>query len=183
MTTKRFLIAFSWLLAACSGDPGSQGLTGLPGHDGRDGRDGTNGSTGPIGAKGDQGTQGDPGAAGPQGPSNGIVGPKGDTGAAGPQGIQGPAGPSLSKDRLVSRVSAGVDLPTQNGEASTAAMCVNTSDVLLTGGCSATNGVQIQASYPTDAANPSGVAAWQCKGRNEWAQTGSLVAYVVCYAP
>jgi hypothetical protein len=88
---RTLLIAFLFLGACGSSDPGPMGAMGDPGKAG---------PTGPAGSMGDPGMKGDPGPQGPAGPMGpqGATGPQGMPGAdgmqgqAGPQGMQGPPG-------------------------------------------------------------------------------------------
>lgn len=95
MTRVACLLAVSFLLMSCKGNPGPQGVTGPQGPQGPQGNQGIPGPQGPQGSEGlpgsqgPQGPQGNQGAPGPQGPQ----GSEGAPGAPGPQGIQGIPGP------------------------------------------------------------------------------------------
>ncbi len=154
-----------------AGEDGDAGVPGSVGPQGPAGPKGDPGAPGPSGPQGEQGPQGEPGppglsglpgpagSAGPTGPQ-GPTGPEGPMGPAGPQGPKGDPGLSLTKAgiyEVINQVGAGV------GSAGVLAVCDDASDIVLHGGCSATDFnvvlVRSHAHVPTVEAVPSG---WSC---------------------
>ncbi|HWA24368.1 MAG TPA: hypothetical protein VG734_01745 [Lacunisphaera sp.] len=98
-----------------------------------------------------------------------MAGTKGDKGDAGPSGPQGPAGTGLTRLNIY-KVEALVATGT-----AAAANCLNTKDILLSGGCSST--AAIRGSYPTyhEDSPAGGLDSWGCS------TTTSGQIYVVAY--
>lgn len=141
--------------AGPQGEIGPQGLTGPQGEIGSQGLTGPEGPAGAQGEKGDVGPQGEPGPAGPQGEQGpqGIQGEKGDPGAVGPAGPTGPAGPqgpagtggaALS---FYTRQSQTSSVPRNMTDYERSISCL-TGDVVVGGGFSTNNNVEVYRSAP-----------------------------------
>lgn len=108
--------------AGAQGEQGPRGVAGSKGEQGVQGSPGSQGASGPAGAKGDVGPTGQAGPQGAQGPAGapGAQGPKGDTGTINKAQIYIVTVPASMIPNTVSTVTA---------------LCADTNDVLLNGGC------------------------------------------------
>lgn len=116
---------------ACEGPRGVQGPQGVQGPRGPQGVQGPRGLQGTQGVQGPQGSQG---LTGPQG-ATGPVGNQGPPGLQGAQGLQGPPGPAGMLYDPASCRFVRVNYTT-HGESWDRSVSCNSTERLITGGCS-----------------------------------------------
>lgn len=162
--------------------PGTQGAQGVPGPAGPQGPQGPKGDKGDPGPAGMSmpGTPGEQGPVGPAGPA-GAAGAPGAPGVAGPKGDPGAPGLLASKSQLYVR-TLQVWVPA-GGTNSVDALCDDTNDIPLNGGCAAgitalgQNITYSGAWIPSDVGRQSG---WRCGGNNYNSSAYPLTANVTC---
>lgn len=181
-----------WVGPTISGSTGSKGDTG---------NTGATGSQGPAGNTGATGAQGSMGLQGPTGPQGGQ-GPTGPEGPQGPQGLQGGGLYTQKGDlyiRTVSQTSALLNKNLREGPVSIEALCDDTDDIAITGGCDQTitwgatpttqkyqRLVELSVSRPSNWTSPASQAGWECAARgldhttgtSQWSYT--LTGRVLC---
>jgi hypothetical protein len=181
---------------ADAADPASIGPAGPQGPLGPQGPAGETGPKGDQGPPGLQGPMGPAGATGPQGPAGangedgkpgmpGLMGPAGPRGAT---GSTGPAGPTLQKSALYTVIGPVTPLDKNITNASVAS-CLDTNDIIISGGCKIFNGTQtansafpyLTKSAPTSETDLTARSGWGCEAVTP-VNPGSVMAIAVCLA-
>jgi hypothetical protein len=181
--------AVSRELAELGPDAGLHGPAGPMGPRGLRGVPGPIGDPGPPGAQGPEGPPGPPGPPGPMGPKGeqgiqGLQGPQGVQGPQGPQGPRGVAGPPGAYARKEDLVRREAKVSVAPGlVASAVVKCDRSTDLIVTGGCSADPMwlAHLINARPFGIQSPRQQGGWRCDYRNTGErQTIEVMAEVFC---